>query len=94
MGKHENHDMHPHSIEAHDAELPKLTGRKVQIYEFIKQHGPCTDRDVCEGLKFYDMNAVRPRITEMIPLYLKEAGARRDKLTKRTVRVVEVSHAG
>jgi len=49
-----------------------------------------TDREVAEALLFDDMNAVRPRITELVQAgSLVEVGSKQDTETGRTVRLVE-----
>lgn len=55
--------MHPHSIAAYHAELPRLSRRALKIIDWLELHGPATDREVKDGIGFGDMNSVRPRIT-------------------------------
>lgn len=40
--------------------------RAQEVLDYITEHGPCTARQVMIGLKFSDMNAVRPRLTELL----------------------------
>lgn len=83
--------MHTHSIDAYHENHPLLTGRRAQIYEYFRDHGQCTDRQVMKGLGFTDMNAVRPRITELCtqpPHLLEEVGETRCPVTGKRVRVV------
>lgn len=48
---------------------------------------PLTDREVAHRLGFRDLNAVRPRITELIELgHVCECADVKDKTTNRTVR--------
>lgn len=77
------------SREARDAALPQLAARAALILAWIKQHGPATDRQVMRGLGFADMNAVRPRISELIDARLVvECGDTRCSETGQRVRRV------
>ena len=59
--------MHINSIEAYYQEVSKLTGRRADVYRTVKARGtPVTDREVMALLGFRDMNAVRPRISELV----------------------------
>lgn len=83
--------LHTHSREAYRSERQRLTGRRLQVYEFVRQHPNVTDRQVKDGLGFADMNAVRPRITELCnPPWnlLEECGEARDRVTGKRVRTV------
>ena len=83
--------IHPNSRAAYD-ELD-LSKRQAGIYKVFKLHQkPMTDRVVLyarTGLFRGDMNAVRPRITELIQKgLLEEKGKTKDGITGRTVRLV------
>lgn len=84
--------MHDNSIAAYQEERPKLSKRAELIYAWILEHGPRTDREVAQGMGFgQDMNACRPRITELIAAgRLMEVCSRRCPATGKTVRVVDV----
>ena len=60
------------------------------VYQTMQQ--PLTDREVKDLLEFTDMNAVRPRITELlIEGKLKETGSTICNTTGRNVRLCEVA---
>ena len=60
-------EMHDNSLRAYDELQPELTGRRGEIYAVYESAGHAmTDREVMEALGHRDMNAVRPRITELI----------------------------
>lgn len=60
------------------------------VYQNMEQ--PLTDREVMILLEFTDMNAVRPRITELlIEGKLVEVGSTTCTTTGRNVRLCEVS---
>ena len=82
--------MHPNSIGAYHEEEPALGKRSAMIVEhFAQVRHPMTDRQVMEGLQMPDMNAVRPRITELIRRgVLREVGTTIDYVTGRRVRIV------
>lgn len=75
---------------ARDNAMPRLVGRAELVLTWIKTNGPATDRDVMRGLGFTDMNAVRPRISELIDArLLVECGKRRCATTAQAVRIVQ-----
>ena len=81
--------MHKNSLAAFNSLDTKT--RKHIILRLYELHGPQTDRQILQKLDFYDMNAVRPRISELIDEgILKECGDTLDEETGRTVRVVRV----
>lgn len=91
MSAHAEHAIHEHSRDAYREEYPKLAGRKAQVYEWIAQHGPSTDREVMEGLGYSDMNSVRPRISELVAAgILIECTEHYCDLTGRLVRVLDL----
>lgn len=91
MSAHAEHAIHEHSRDAYREEYPKLAGRKAQVYEWIAQHGPSTDREVMEGMGYVEPNAVRPRITELVTAgFLIERGERHCEVTGKLVRVVDI----
>lgn len=56
-----------------------------------QQSAPLTDRQIMRGMGFSDMNAVRPRISELIDGgVLREVGNVIDETTGKVVRLVEV----
>lgn len=94
MISHACHAMHSHSLAAwRDAENQRhLSRRALAIYSWLVDHGPHTDRQIAEGLGFSDMNAVRPRVTELLRgTWLIEVGNTKDAVTGKTVRVVRAA---
>ena len=84
--------MHDNSLNAYGAERIKLRRRASEVLGVILQLGHCTDRQIKEKLNYSEMNAVRPRITELIKKGLvEEAGRMRDKKTGRRVRIVKIA---
>ena len=58
-------------------------------YFFGMGTSSATDREIMQALGYKDMNAVRPRITELIKRgFLEECGSMRDPGTKRIVRLI------
>lgn len=85
------HEVHPNSLAAYHGSGPALSRRAQTVLDWLRAHGPATDRQAARGLGFGDMNAVRPRITELVDLgLLRETGSRRCEVTGKTVRVVDV----
>lgn len=83
---------HVHSLEAWE-ELRagrQLSRRQAQILRWLLAHPrPWTDRQVAERLGYFDMNSVRPRITELVKMdLLEEAGAVKCQVTGKRVRLV------
>ena len=57
----------------------------------VRGLGQATDREVMGVLGFGDMNAVRPRLTELVHEgWLEECGKAVDAVTERHVRVLRV----
>lgn len=59
---------HGNSLKAYFSKpnrINRLT-RAIAVFNYIKAHEGCTDRDVMRGLGFAERNAVSPRISEMI----------------------------
>lgn len=91
---HAVHRMHEHSLAAYHAEEPRLSRRAEAVLAWISEHGPHTDREVMRGMGFTDMNAVRPRITELIEAgKLMEVGDVRCSVTGKRVRRVDIRRA-
>lgn len=68
----------------------QLAERKEMIIGLLVQYGPLTDREVADKLGFVDMNAVRPRITELLQLgWIVETGSIYDMETERHVRMIK-----
>lgn len=86
--------VHEHSRQAYRAERPNLSARAKLVLEWVRLHPGTTDRDIRAGLGYADMNAIRPRVTELVEAgKLVEVGARRCPVTGKTVRVLDLSLA-
>lgn len=92
--KHASHVMHANSIATYREEAPKLKGRAAAILAWIELHGPHTDREIAYGMGFGEnLNAVRPRITELLELphaKLMEVCTVRCPVTRKPVRKVDL----
>lgn len=64
-GQHRSHTMRGPSLEAHHEKRGDLAQRQLSVLAWLKEHGPATARQVMEGMGFKEMNAVRPRLTEL-----------------------------
>lgn len=94
MTLHASHRCHPNSLEAYASEEVKLSTRAQAILSWIELHGPHTDREVMVGMGFTDMNAVRPRVSELILAgRLMEVCSVKCEVTGKTVRKVDVRRA-
>lgn len=83
--------MHFNSIRAYWEEIANLSGRRADVYHVIKKMGEVTDRQVKDALGFSDMNAVRPRITELVEKGLvEECGDVICPVTGKTVRKIRI----
>ncbi len=68
--------------------------REQDILSAFAGIGTATDRDICNLLGFPDLNAVRPRITELISVgVLEEIGNRICATTKKSVRACRIVSA-
>lgn len=84
--------MHQNSLAAFYAgEKGFFNARQQQILAAFASWGRATDRDICNLLGFTDLNAVRPRITELLDDgVLEEAGDQVCVVSKKTVRVCRI----
>jgi len=85
--------MHEDSLAARERHATALAGRMLEVFEWLRTHGPATDREIRDALfgEHADMNMVRPRITDLKRLgFVRETGRRVDDATGVPVRVVEV----
>lgn len=84
--------LHPNSLEAyHQGRREMFSRRSAEILAVLSLLGEASDRQVCEHLGFTDMNAVRPRVTELMDAgVLEEVGCRLDPVTERRVRIVRI----
>lgn len=85
--------VHPNSAQAYHDSAPELSERAAAVLAVYRRAThPLTDRDVKDALGFSDMNAVRPRITELVESgLLRECGRVKDSITGKMVRVVVVN---
>jgi hypothetical protein len=85
-------DMHRNSLSAYRAEEPRLSKRAAAVLAWLTERGPHTDRQVAYGMGFGEnLNAVRPRITELIDLHLlMEVGDVVCPVTRKSVRRVDI----
>lgn len=75
----------------------ELSRRQAAILRWLLANPrPWTDRQIAAGMGYPDMNAVRPRITELIDQgILREAGSITCQVTGKRVRLVSpVIHQG
>tara|TARA_R110000868_G_scaffold93805_2_gene259379 strand:+ start:3124 stop:3426 length:303 start_codon:yes stop_codon:yes gene_type:complete len=88
--------MHSNSLASYyEGNTSAFTRRETEILGALQRLGSATDRAIRDALGFPDMNAVRPRITELIVSgVLTERGSTLDPITNRTVRVVAVAFPG
>lgn len=87
-------DFHENSLVTYAETTEERQARKVAVLDVYRKNPeqPLTDRQVAYSLGFRDMNAVRPRITELIKAGdLIEVGKERDALTKKPVRLSRLS---
>lgn len=87
--------MHANSLSAYHQERPRLSQRAAEVLDVVRMFGPLTDRQIAETLGYRDMNAVRPRCTELIEAgLLVEHDNARCPVTGKTVRRVAVRRPG
>lgn len=80
--------MHHNSRAAHDATVRERAERERLVLAAFDSLGAASDREVARHLGFTDLNAVRPRITEMVERgALLEVAGRKCAITGRTVRI-------
>jgi hypothetical protein len=86
--------MNSNSINAYYEERENLSRRCKQVLQAVENLGKATDRTIKSYLGFEDMNAVRPRVTELIKAgQLEEAGQTKDTITNKKVRLVKLRQA-
>ncbi len=88
----ENRGHHANSLDAY-AEIREAgaVARRRVILDWVRRHGPATDREIRDGLfgEHADMNMVRPRVSECLrDSTLVECGRALDPHTGRHVRRV------
>lgn len=95
MSAKRRQSMHVNSLAAfYEGKSEFFSQREQQILRAYTQLGRASDRDVCNLLGFRDLNAVRPRITELIEDgVLEESGGQQCPVTGKLVRVVRIKPA-
>jgi len=84
-------NLHPNSLAAFRSETLRFNQREQHILDAFKNLGICTDRAIAAALGFNEMNAVRPRITELINSgILEESGTTICPVTKKRVRLCRI----
>ena len=91
MSEHIQHEMHENSLLAHreERDAGKFSKRYKLVLDILANH-QFSDRDIRERTPYQDMNAIRPRVTELIHMgILRECGSKVDPQTGKRVRIVE-----
>ena len=84
--------VHDNSVEAFRDLESFLTGRRLEVYNWVKANGQATDRKIKNSLGYEDMNQVRPRISELVEFgAFKEVGRELDPKTNCRVRIVAIN---
>jgi hypothetical protein len=92
-GTHAKHEMHANSLAAYREVAERLSKRCAEILEIYRRLGQATDREILQASEYGDMDAVRPRITELIESgWLEEIENVRDGVSGRMVRRVRISN--
>lgn len=82
--------MHKNSVEAY-FETSSVRAKRAKKVLGVYGSERLTDRQVMQRLGYVEINAVQPRITELIEAgALKEYGKAKDPTTHRTVRIVGI----
>ena len=87
-------EVHKFSIEAyHEGKMHGFfNDRQTEIIHAVRGMKECTVRELCERLGYSDLNAIRPRCTELIDKgVLEEAGSKKCDKTGRTVMTVRIT---
>jgi hypothetical protein len=93
MGKHDHHQMHGNSNKTYREERSSLSKRSSLVLAAFRRMGrPAMDREIMVFLGFSDMNAVRPRISELCDGgYLLEIGKAICPTSGKTVRLCSLA---
>lgn len=93
MGRHKAHRMHRNSLKALREESDDLSTRCMKIVAAFSKVGvPATDRQIAYSMGFHELNAVRPRITELLDKgILKQVDQIRCRITGKLVRACTIS---
>ena len=94
MTEHASHTLRGNSMQAYDAlrSTQRLSARQRLIVGALRGAiVPMKDREIAQKLRFSDMNAVRPRVNELLKAgVLEELPSKRDPLTGMKVRRVGI----
>lgn len=93
MSARKRQTMHVNSLLAYYQGEDRMFGtRELLVLGTVEKISPCTDREVMLHLGFKDMNAVRPRITELLEDgILVECDSVNDPITHRDVRRLKLA---
>ena len=86
-----NFDVHPNSVRSFHEELEAgaISKRHRMILGVLQCGYGLTDREIANRLGFADLNAVRPRITELVKLgAVQEVGSTKCLETGKQVRII------
>ena len=85
--------IHVNSLDAYyEGRLEDFTKRKREILTALKRYGALTDRQTMTACGYGDMNAVRPRITELVDQgVVREIGETSCPVTKKRVRICDIA---
>lgn len=84
-------NVHANSKDAFASTARTRNTRTEQVLKNVREKGAGTDREIMKRMGFFDPNAVRPRITELIrEERLVEIARTQDALTGMSVRVVDI----
>jgi hypothetical protein len=88
--KHQTHRLDRNSLKALKEELQIFSRRENEILGLLHtRNAPMTDREIMIALGYQDMNAVRPRLSELMDrLWIKKVCDTYDPVTKKSVRCV------
>lgn len=85
-------NVHDNSIQTFYETEQDREKRRAEVFEvYVKAGRSMTDREVCKALGYNDLNAVRPRCSELVDEgLLIEVGKTRCPITNRRVRLMRV----
>ena len=84
-------NVHANSRAAYFEAAGMISRRAQMVLDWVRANGRATDRQIVDGLGFRDMNACRPRVTELVQMgALVEVGTVTCPVTHKTVRLVDV----
>lgn len=70
----------------------KIGKRQAEVFNYLKNVKSATAREIMIGLKYTEMNQVRPRLTELKEYNLiQEINKVKDKVTNKTVSLFSIN---